>query len=298
MKNVTILIYLKGRKNLKGENPIYIRITVDGMRKEKSLNRSIDPKKWDKNKQRGKGRTEEIRRLNEFLSSEIESIYSKRQELIYEEKNVTVETLMNLYSGIGEKSRNLIETIENENKRIKKLLECSTYKKYISLFNHVKKYLLFQYKVSDISLKIIDYEFVINFDYYLRTEKNIGNNATVKYVTTLRKIVKTALNKGWIDKDPFINYKVSKEKVEREFLTEHEINKIVNKNLHFERLSKVRDIFIFCIYTGLAYSDVKLLSKNDIIIGIDGEKWIKINRKKTNTVSNIPILPVSLFARI
>ena len=293
MSNVTMLIYLKSRKNSKNENPIFLRLTVNGKRKEVSMNRSIDSNKFDKNKQRGKGRSSEIKILNEFLNTETSKIYQLRQEIIYSGETITVENLMNKYTGIEEKQRTLIEIFINENKRNKKLISAGTYKKYVSLFNHVKNYIQFQYKITDINIKKLDYEFIINFDYYLRTEKNINNNTTVKYVTTLRKIVKTALDKDWISKDPFQKYKVSKEKVEREFLTKHEIDKIVNKNLHFDRLDKVRDIFVFCIYTGLAYIDVKLLSKNDIVIGIDSGKWIKINRKKTNTVSNIPILPVA-----
>ena len=293
MSNVTMLIYLKSRKNSKNENPIYLRLTVNGKRKEISMNRSIDSNKFDKNKQRGKGRSSEIRILNEFLNTETSKIYELRQEIIYSGEIITVENLMNKYIGVEDKKRTLIEIFENENKRNKKVLSIGTYKKYVSLFNHVKNYLQFQYKLTDINIKKLDYEFVINFDYYLRTEKNINNNTTVKYVTTLRKIVKTALDKDWINKDPFQKYKVSKEKVEREFLTKLEIDKIVIKNLQFDRLNKVRDIFVFCIYTGLAYIDVKLLSRNDIVIGIDGEKWIKINRKKTNTISNIPLLPVA-----
>jgi len=293
MSNVTILIYLKSRKNSKSENPIYLRLTVNGKRKEISLNRSIDSNKFDKNKQRGKGRSLEIKILNEFLNTETSNIYKLRQEIIYSGEIITAENLMNKYAGVEDKKRTLIEIFENENKRNKKVLSAGTYKKYVSLFNHVKNYIEFQYKLTDINIKRLDYEFVINFDYYLRTERNINNNTTVKYVKTLRKIVKTALDKGWINKDPFNNYKVSKEKVIRGFLTMNEIESIINKDFAVNRLSQVADIFIFCTYTGLAYIDVKQLKKSDIVIGIDSEKWIKIHRKKTNTLSNIPILSVA-----
>jgi len=169
MSNVTMLIYLKSRKNSKNENPIYLRLTVDRKRKEVSMNRSIDSKNFDKNKQRGKGRSPEINILNEFLNTETSKIYKLRQEIIYSGELFTVENLLNKYTGVEDKKRTLIEIFENENKRNKKVLSPGTYKKYISLFNHVKNYLQFQYKVNDISIKRLDYEFVINFDYYLRT---------------------------------------------------------------------------------------------------------------------------------
>src|SRR5690606_13197805 len=77
-------------------------------------------------------------------------------------------------------------------------------------------------------------------------------------------------------------------------LTEGEIQTMVEKDLHTERLDQVKDIFLFSCFTGLAYSDVKKLSRNDIVLGIDGEKWIKIKRSKTDTRSSIPLLPTAL----
>ena len=81
--------------------------------------------------------------------------------------------------------------------------------------------------------------------------------------------------------------------VERDFLTEEELNRIYNKRFSSERLTLVKDIFIFSCYTGLAYIDVKGLKKDHIGIGIDGEKWIFKNRQKTDTKSKIPLLPIA-----
>lgn len=99
---------------------------------------------------------------------------------------------------------------------------------------------------------------------------------------------------NWITIDPFLNYKVRLKDVEREYLSEEEIQTMLTKNLHTPRLSQVRDIFIFCCFTGLAYSDVKKLTQNNVVMGIDGEQWIKTKRTKTDTRSNIPILPTAL----
>jgi len=286
-------MYLKSRKNAKGQNPIYLRVTVDGKRVEKSLNKSIDSKKWDKNKQRGKGSNEEVRILNQFLVSVEQEIYLSRQELINNKVDVNIESLMNRYLGVEEKTHTLIEVFKYENKRIKKLIEKGTYKKYVTVLNHTKNYLQHQYNIKDIDIRNIDYQFVIDFDYYLRTEKSIANNSTIRIVNTLKKIIRTALDKDWIDKDPFLNYKVKKEKVETRFLTQVEIDTIYKKEFKIKRLEQVRDVFIFCCYTGLAYIDVKLLSDNNIVNDIDGDSRIKINRKKTNTISKIPILPIA-----
>jgi integrase len=81
--------------------------------------------------------------------------------------------------------------------------------------------------------------------------------------------------------------------VERDFLTEEELSRIYNKRFSSERLTLVKDIFIFSCYTGLAYVDVQGLKRDHIAIGIDGQKWIFKNRQKTDTKSKIPVLPIA-----
>ena len=292
MKNVAILMYLKSRKNSKGEFQIYLRLTVDGKRKEVSLNRSIDPSKWDKNKQRGKGNSEAILSLNKYLVSIENKVNLSEQELINKHIRVTVDSLMNQYTGIQNKAHYLIEVFKYENSRTKMLVEAGTYKKYEAVLNHIERYLLHQYKLTDIDVKQIDFQFVTDFDYYLRSERKIAKNSTVRIVTTLKQIVKTAFHKGWIEKDPFLNYKVKLEKKVTGFLTKDEIDTINNKVFAFDRLNRVKDIFIVCCYTGLAYTDVNSLSWDDIVTNMDGTRWININRKKTNTQCKIPLLPI------
>ncbi|WP_075589802.1 hypothetical protein [Labilibacter marinus] len=92
----------------------------------------------------------------------------------------------------------------------------------------------------------------------------------------------------WIEKDPFTRYKLSFKKTERTFLTEKELNVIVNKNFNNQRMEFVRDMFVFACYTGMAYIDVMQLRPENINIGIDGEYWISTKRKKTEVDLNIP----------
>jgi site-specific recombinase XerD len=101
------------------------------------------------------------------------------------------------------------------------------------------------------------------------------------------------LANGWLNKDPFTNYKSKVKEVERVYLTEEEIQTIINKDFKIERVGMVRDIFVFSCFTGLAYIDVKQLTKNHIGLGIDGDKWIFKNRQKTDTASKIPLLPMA-----
>jgi site-specific recombinase XerD len=81
--------------------------------------------------------------------------------------------------------------------------------------------------------------------------------------------------------------------VERAFLSQDEIETMFNKQFATDRLNLVKDIFLFSCFTGLAYADVKKLKRTNIGLGVDGERWIFINRTKTDTRSNIPLLPIS-----
>jgi integrase len=231
-------------------------------------------------------------RLNKMLVSVENNIYLAEQELVNAHVKVTVESLMNKYTGAEVKVHTLIEVFEYENKRIKKLVEPGTYSKYVAVLNNVKKYLAHQYNLPDIDIKNIDFQFVTDFDYYLRSEVGCANNYAVRTIKTLQKIVRACLYKGWIDKDPFVWYKLKMEKKETVKLTKDEIDLIYSKCLDIKRLDQVRDVFIVSCYTGLAYVDIHLLCKNDIVTKVDGSRWIHIDRKKTGTSCKIPILPV------
>ena len=136
-------------------------------------------------------------------------------------------------------------------------------------------------------------KFINSFIYYLKTKLDLSHNSALKYLSYLKKIVRIAYSNGWVEKDPFYNFKLKVQVIDREFLTKEEIIKIMEKEFTIPRMEQVRDVFLFSCYTGLAYVDVFKLTADDIIKGIDGNKWIKTKRTKTKTLSSIPILPVA-----
>jgi site-specific recombinase XerD len=150
-----------------------------------------------------------------------------------------------------------------------------------------------KYNVSDIDITKIDHAFITDYEFWLRSVRNCANNTAVKYIKNFNKIIKLCLANDWLEKNPFANYKSKVKEVERVYLTENEIQSIIEKDFKTERLSVVRDIFLFSCFTGLAYIDVKNLTKSHISFGIDGEKWIFTHRQKTESASKIPILPVT-----
>jgi site-specific recombinase XerD len=169
-----------------------------------------------------------------------------------------------------------------------------TYSKYVTSLMHTKNFLKKKFKLSDIMLNDLKYSFITDYEYYLRAEANIGTNCTNKYLTHLKKIIRISYENEWIEKDPFKTFKMQNQDVQKDFLTENQIQTLITKPFKITRLDQVRDIFAFCCFTGLSFSDAAKLSPDNIILGVDGKQWIHINRTKNKKKSRIPLLPQSI----
>lgn len=280
-----------------GKAPIYARITINEVRTEFSTKRFIEPDKWINKAGVAKGNSEEIRNLNAYVLAVRSKLFQYYNRMLEGDKNITAEAVKNAYFGILEKGKTIVEVFEYHNQQMKSLIDKDfapgTYERYCTALSHTKEFLEYKYRISDMQIKQVNHEFITEFEYFLKTFRKCSHNTAMKYITNFKKIMRICLGNGWIEKDPFVNYRFHLVEVEREILMEHEIQAIVDKEFATSRLDQVRDIFLFCCFTGLAYSDVKKLSKEHLIIGIDGGKWIKINRTKTDTRSSIPVLPIA-----
>lgn len=293
------LFYLKRAKaNTHGLVPIYHRTTINGKRLDKSTGKFIDPGKWSTEAGRMKGTSEEARIINSHLDSLIAKNSNIEKKLIAVDKDITAETFNSILTGKSEKQRMIVSIFKDHNTRIKELIPSGEFAKgtldrYETSLSHTIEFMLWKYNVSDINIKQIDHAFIMDYDFYLRTERKCNNNTTVKYLKNFQKIINICLSNKWITEDPYVRCKHKINEVDIDFLTESEIQTIYSKEFVSERLSEVRDIFIFCCFTGLAYIDVQQLNENHIGIGIDGSKWIFKKRQKTDTSSHIPILPIA-----
>jgi site-specific recombinase XerD len=295
---VSILFYAKRAKaSVNGLVPIYTRITVNGQRIELSTNRFVEISKWSTEAGKMKGSSQEARSINTHLDMFKIKIIDVQMELIHKNINITSEVLKNRLLGTQERQRTLIPIFKDHNNKIKELVgreyAPGTLERYNTSLKHTIEFLEWKYKISDIEISKIDHAFITEYEFYLRSVRNCANNTAVKYIKNFSKIIKICLANHWIDRNPFANYKSKVKEVERVYLSEGEIQNIINKDFKTERLSLVRDIFLFSCFTGLAYIDVKNLTKSHISIGIDGEKWIFTHRQKTETASKIPMLPLT-----
>ncbi len=295
---ITVLYYLrKSKVNAQAQMPIYQRITINGQRFDVSTGLFVEEHKWSSEASKMKGNSEEARMLNGRLDMMRAIVYETEKKLFMNQIEITFESFKNEYQGKKERARMLIPIFQEHNRKIKELVgqeyAPGTLERYETSLKHTKAFLLWKYNLTDINIEKIDHAFIMEYEFYLRSERKCANNTAVKYIKNFHKIINQCLANGWLNKDPFANYKAKVKEVVREFLSEAEIEQMVNKEFVSERLELVRDIFVFSCFTGLAYIDVKQLTLDNIALGIDGDKWIFKNRQKTDTASKIPLLPMA-----
>lgn len=295
---ITLHFYAKSTKmNSTGKSPIYVRLTINGKRLEFSSKKFVESTKWSPEQAKMKGNTEEARSINSYLDMMRSKVMGAELQLLHKNEDISIENFQSLLFNEDKNVRMLVSVFQDHNKHMKELVgkkyACGTLQRFEVTLNHLQNFIMWKYNLNDYRLDKLDFAFINDFEFYLRSVKNCSNNTAVKYVRNFRKIINGCLNNDWIEKNPFSKYEGKVYEIDKEFLTEEELQKIYSKKLNNVRLEQVRDIFIFCCFTGLAYIDVQLLRKDHIGIGIDGNRWIFKNRQKTDTKSRIPLLPLA-----
>ena len=300
-RSFSVLFYLKRRSGQPIEEwPIYLRITTNCASKELSLQRKCHPDNWNNAAGRVIGKTEKVKLLNAYLDTIEAKVHEAKHQLLEKDKPVTSSILKNMLQGQeapGERHM-LLEVFKHHNDQMAALVgreyAAGTLVRFNSALKHTGDFILWKYKVADLDVKKLNYEFITEFEFWFKTVKNCCHNTTIKYIACCKKMVLTCMKHGWLERDPFMNFNMALREVERVALTDQELQTMTTKEFSSDRLRNVRDIFVFSCFTGLAYSDIKKLRRSEISTGIDGEKWIFTKRKKTDTASRIPVLPVAL----
>lgn len=297
---LSLLFYLrKHKKDRVGRSMIYIRITIDGKRAEISTGRKVHANDWDAAYGKVLGFSQDVRLLNSHLSKMRNDLYQHAEKLRAQDKELTAMALKDAYLGLDNPSKMLLEIFQEHNDQVDSLVGKDfaegTAERYRTAKSHLSEYIQNEHKRKDIPVHHVNHAFISGFEYYLKTKRKCSHNTAIKYVVNFKKIIRIAYANGWINRDPFANWKARLKTVEREFLTEEELQRLMHHPFSNERLDHVRDCFVFCCFTGLAYADVKKLTHDDFAIGIDGDLWINTKRTKTKTKSNIPVLPTALM---
>ena len=292
------IFYLKRQAVRKdGTVPVMGRITVDGTQTQFSCKITIDPKVWDIKSGRAIGRSAAAIEANRMLDNMRVSINKHYREIMDRDNYVTAEKVKNAFLGLEHRCRTLLQVFKQHNEDYEKMYEAgmkakATLLKYQCVYRHLEEFIYQRYHVRDIALKELTPAFISDFDIFLRTEKNCCTNTVWLYLCPLRTMVSIAISNEWLSRDPFRDYEVKKEQTTRYFLTKDEIRQLIDGKLKNAKQELYRDLFVFCIFTGLSFSDMRNLSEENIRTYFDEHLWISINRQKTGVQSNIRLLDI------
>ena len=270
---------------------VYVRITINRASKDLSTHQKIPLDKWDVRRYCYKGNSETARTINHHLDIIKSRLFLIHTDLIAQGKPVTLSAVVDEYLGLGKRKYTVIGTIDFHNKQKIPTVSKATLERYETMKMHIQNFMRTHYGKEDIYLYDLNMEFVRSFEGYLRFVRGCNHNSTMKYIKNFRTVILMAVENEWLRKDPFSAYKVTLQKVEITPLTLEELERIEKKKFTSDRLSRVRDVFVFCCYTGYSYSDVAKLAPENVLPDEQGNLWIRSSRIKTKIQEDVPLLP-------
>lgn len=294
------VIFITRKLDRETENlMLYARITVDGKRAEFSLNRELKGSLWDNRSKRGRGSSKYVTSVNKYLDQVFTGLHEAHRQLLQEGEDITSAKIKARYLGTDEKGKTLLDLISYHNATMKTSLRSGTMKNYYSTERCIKKYLKDELKIEDIPLNKLNYGFITDFEQYVRkykpsTRMGCANNGAMKHMERLKKMSRLGVRLEWLEKDPFVNFKLRFEKTNRQFLTERELQLVEQTTFKKSSTEQIKDLFIFASYTGLSFVDVETLKNEHLVKGIDGNYWLYTKRTKTDEPLRIPLLPKAL----
>jgi integrase/recombinase XerD len=294
---LSILFLLqKVRINKQGKCPIRCRVTYLKTRKIFSTGLFINPDYWDSGKQKASPPSTESITLNNKLSLIYHQIDRAFLMLQILPNDFDVDDIYRKYKGEDSKEEiTILGAYDLHNSKTEKLIGIDfnqlSWSRYVQSRRKVALFITKFYKRKDVRLNDLDLKFIQDLEYFFKTELKLKQATVYRSIQRVKKIIQFAISENYLQKDPFHLYKNKKHKTIIVYLTDEELKQLEKHTFSQPRLQQVKDLFIFCCYTGLAYAEMSSLTTKNIEIGFDGNEWIQMIRKKTNRKIAVPVLP-------
>lgn len=294
-----ILFYLKKNTPKKdGTTPVMGRITINGEITQFSTKISIDAKKWDISHNRLKGKSREANEINHKLDLIRVRINNCYNRILNQNDYVTALKVKNAFLGISTDEKMLLvvfqKYLDDFYSKVGKTKARGSWAYFRFSYQHLKVFLKEKYHLKDIPFRELQEDFIVEFENYLILDKKLHTNTIANYLKTLKRVVMIAVNQGWLLRSPFARYKIKKSATNRAFLTKEELEKFGTVGVNSKQQELVRDLFVFCCFTGLSYIDLKNLTFDEIQRFWDKSLWIIKKRQKTKTEFSIRLLEIPL----
>lgn len=293
--NYQLFLY-KSKINRKGKAPIYCKLFYGDQLKLISTNIKVNPSDWDNNK---------YQVINDTLCGNILELWKQKLHKLLLDiySNDLAVDLHHIAHTILNKPVHLDKTVKtlgfievfnlniaHATKTVGAQLQKRTVQKYITVCNSFKVFLKDTYNVNDIPLSELKLKHLLEYEEYCFAVTKHKQVTINKSIQLLKHIIKYALGREYLDKDPWLLHKSKNVITTIVYLTKDQLQCIENASNLPEKLSKVKDCFIFSCYSGLAYTEIAALTKENIIIK-NGVTWISMKRQKTHKNFLIPMLP-------
>ena len=295
-KKIHILFFLyRAKLNKKGKAPIYCRLTQNKKRRQFSTGFFIPPSDWEMRTNSVKSSNPLASVVNQKLAIIERKVLTVTLKHEVNEREYTLDEIWNEVNGQEKRNvKSFLQAFDRHNEEVERLVgksySIATYKKFVGIRNQLKEFIRLKYQQDDILLTNLKLRFLTDLEHHLM-EKDMKQISINKTIQRARKIVRYAIAHDYLEKDPFLLFKPKSVRIDVVYLSPEELSKLENHKFDSDRLTKVRDCFVFCCYTGLPYREMADLREHHITKGFDGKEWIKIQRKKTHKPLMIPILP-------
>ena len=295
----SVLFYTKNQSLKDGRVPIMGRITINRTTACFSCKLEVSLALWDAKANRAKGKSDEARRLNQKLDHIKAQITRHYQYICDHDSLVTAKSVYNRYLGFGDSYHTLMglfrEELASYKEKVGKEKAASTYRGLVADYNNLLLFLKEKRRIEDIAIADLDKKFIEDYYNWMLGTCALASSTAFCRVNTLKWLMYTAQERGWIKLHPFIGFDCLPEYKRRSFLTEEDLQRVIHVKLNYKRQRAIRDMFLFMCFTGLAYADLKEITYKNIHTDSEGGTWLMGNRIKTGVSYVVKLLPVEKF---
>ena len=297
-----VLLYLK--RNGQGKDglcPLMGKIMLKGITNSVAqfgCKIKVDPKLWNATSQRCTGKSRVATSTNREIDRLMLLIQRRYNELLETSDDITAIQIRDAFQGIAEKQVTLLGLFREHNEeytqRIGVNRSVSTVYQYKHTYRFVADFLEKKYKVSDIPFKALDEHFMEAFELYLRIDLNFQPGTSIGHVQRLKHIAQIAVNRCIVPFSPFKDFSPVKPKQKQMYLTREELDRLMNTTFDTPNRNFTRDMFLFSVFTGICYCDMRNLTEKNVTRDSDGNLWIETRRQKTGTPENVRLLDIAV----
>lgn len=299
---IKVLLYLK--RNGQGKDglcPLMGRIMVKGAVNSVTqfgCKIKVDPKLWNATSQRCTGKSRMAVTTNREIDRMLLLLQRRYNELAEISDDITAAQIRDAFQGMAEKQVTLMGLFRENNEeyalRVGVNRAPNTLYLYKNTYRLVEGFLKERYKVSDIPFKALDESFIEAFELYLRIDRKFQTGTSIGHVQRLKHIAQITVNRAVVPFSPFKDFSPMKPGQKQMYLTREELDKLMGTTFDTPNRNFTRDMFLFSVFTGICYCDMRNLTEKNVVRDYEGNLWIETRRQKTGTPENVRLLDIAV----